>query len=220
MRASSQALCTNAHTITLAHSSTLIHTRIKENPRRTDRQIIMIARWQAAVGSSSHPPTPLHKTLWPPSLKPERARWACTDQSTLRGVPKTRVHHLFVAWTPVICFLRVRRRLMRSDWPFNFAFINSVGWRLYRGFVRPGTNERVRQPVMKCPWIEGSISLPSSCSFSSFLFSLLLSFSFFFFFFFLLFFSFLSSTTENDGDSFAPFAIIIHLYSGNRVRAQ
>ena len=72
---------------------------------------------------------------------------------------------------------------MRSDWPFNFAFINSVGWRLYRGFVRPGTNERVRQPVMKCPWIEGSISLPSSCSFSSFLFSLLLSFSFSFFFF-------------------------------------
>lgn len=219
MCASSQVLCTNAHTITFLHSSTLIHIYIKENPRRTDRQIIMIARWQAAVGSSSHPPTPLHKTLWPPSLKPERARWACTDRSTLRGVPKTRVHHLFVAWTPVICFLRVRRRLMRSDWPFNFAFINSVGWRLYRGFVRPGTNERVRQLVMKCPWIEGSISLPFSCFFSSFLFFFSLVFFFLLLFLFPSLF-FFPSITENDGDSFAPFAIIIHLYSGNRVRAQ
>lgn len=49
------------------------------------------------------------------------------------------------------------RRLMRSDWPFNFPFINSVGCRLYRGFVR---RSEERQPVMKCPRT-GTPSAPS-----------------------------------------------------------
>ena len=131
-----------------------------------DRQIIMIARWQAAVGSSSHPPTPLHKTLWPPSLKAERASMSVHRPCSLRGVPKTRVHHLFVAWTPVICFLRAPRRLMRSDWPFNFPFINSVGWRLYRGFVRQRFHERARQPVMKPVSVDRRLLFSVSSSFS------------------------------------------------------
>ena len=132
------------------------YTRPERIHVEQDRQIIMIARWQAAVGSSSHPPTPLHKTLWPPSLKAERASMSVHRPCSLRGVPKTRVHHLFVAWTPVICFLRAPRRLMRSDWPFNFPFINSVGWRLYiEVFVSQRFHERARQLCneTQCPWI-------------------------------------------------------------------
>ena len=109
---------------------------------------------------------------------------------SLRGVPKTRVHHLFVAWTPVICFLRAPRRLMRSDWPFNFPFINSVGWRLYiEVFVSQRFHERARQLCneTQCPWIQrGSLSSVSS-------FFLLSSFSYFFPLVFFFFFSFFLS---------------------------
>lgn len=108
--------------------------------------------------------------------------------SALRGVPKTRVRHLFVARTPVICFLRARRRLMRSDWPFNFAFINSVGWRLYRGFVRPvprasetagnemSVDRRLRS-LCPCCLSFSSFSPPSHLPLSVFPSSLFLPFS-------------------------------------------
>ena len=149
------------------------------------------------MGSSSHPPTPLHKTLWPPSLKAERASMSVHRPCSLRGVPKTRVHHLFVAWTPVICFLRAPRRLMRSDWPFNFPFINSVGWRLYRGFVRQRFHERARQPVMKPVSVDRRLLFSVSSSFS------LLPF-FVFFFSPLLFPSFLSYYRFSRGTTREP----------------